>query len=289
MAAPTRHARDPVPVRLSGADAVRGFTFTLWTNDPRLAARADAAGVDRVGVDLETLGKRERQAGRGTWISEHRVEELPALAGALRRSSLFARTDPLNPGSATQVERLLELGVEVLMLPMFRRAEEVAEYAALVGRRAHLVLLLETREALADLDAIVTVPGVDELHVGINDMALALGLGNRFEVIVGEAIERVAVATRSAGIPFGFGGLGRVGDSRLPIAPDLIYAQYARLGATAALVSRAFLEPDADAVDLSTELRSSRARLAVWFARPRAELDAARDALRRAAAATAVW
>jgi len=29
------------------------FRLTLWTADPALAARADAAGVDRIGVDLD--------------------------------------------------------------------------------------------------------------------------------------------------------------------------------------------------------------------------------------------
>lgn len=46
-------------------------TLSLWTSDTALAAAADAAGVDRIGVDLETRGKDSRQAGRGTWMSPH--------------------------------------------------------------------------------------------------------------------------------------------------------------------------------------------------------------------------
>ena len=33
------------------------FRFTLITNDPALAGRADAAGVDVIGVDIERLNK----------------------------------------------------------------------------------------------------------------------------------------------------------------------------------------------------------------------------------------
>ena len=42
--------------------------------------------------------------------------------------------------------------------------------------------LLETREAVADVEAVVRVHGLDELHIGINDLALALGLRSRFSV-----------------------------------------------------------------------------------------------------------
>ncbi len=37
------------------------------------------------------------------------------------------------------------------------------------------VVMVETREALADLDAIVSTPGVDAVYVGPSDLALALG------------------------------------------------------------------------------------------------------------------
>ena len=40
--------------------------LTLWTNDPALARRADDAGIDRVGIDLDRLGKAERQQGLNT-------------------------------------------------------------------------------------------------------------------------------------------------------------------------------------------------------------------------------
>ena len=68
-------------------------------------------------------------------------------------------------------------------------------------------------------------------------------------------------------MPLGIGGIGRLADAGLPVAPDLVYAQYPRLGATAALVSRSFL---AGPCDLALEVRRSRERLA-WWAGPAAE------------------
>ena len=256
--------------------------LTLWTNDPSTARSADAAGVDRIGVDLERVGKAERQAGLGTWISPHSVDDLARLRPAVAHGRLFARVNPVHAGSGDEVESALAAGAEVLMLPMFRSATEVARFVALVAGRARVVGLLETREAVADVEAVVRVAGLDELHIGINDLALELGLPNRFGVLVSDAAERVARATADAGLRLGVGGIGRLSDTELPIAPDLLYAQYPRLGATAALLSRSFL---AGGCDLAPEIRRARERLEWWAGRPRAELDRAANDLRAALAA----
>ena len=254
-----------------------------------LARAADAAGIDRIGPDLERLGKRERQRGLGTWISPHGAECLPAMRGALSRARLFARLDPLNPGSRDQVERALEGGAEVLMQPMFRDAEEVERFVELVGGRAEIVLLLETREAAERIEEIAAVDGVGEVHIGINDLALALGMGNRFEVYDAPLTERVSEAVCSAGKRFGIGGIARVGGEDLPLPPRLLYAQYPRLGATAALISRAFTAGGIEAEQLRAEVGEARAEIGRWLeAGPRA-LELARREFRAAVAAMPGW
>lgn len=286
MAATARHPRDSVQLRqLTPGDVV----LTLWTADACLARRADAAGIDRIGVDLERLGKRERQRGRRTWISPHREEDLTAIGAALSRSALFARTDPLHDGTAEQVERLVAMRVDVLMLPMFRTAEEVERFVELVGGRARVVLLLETTEAARRIEEIAAVPGVEEVHLGLNDLSLELGLPNRFSVLATDLVDRVAAAVSARGLRFGAGGIGRVDDPGLPVPGDLIYAQFARLRASAALISRSFLAPDPRAVDLRREVDRSRRRLAEWALRPAAELEAARRELSERAGAAARW
>ena len=288
MAAPARHHRDPVPV-LARRPRPEDFVLTLWTDDPGLAARADVAGVDRIGIDVEQLGKAQRQAGRGTWISPHRVEALPALAAATSRCRLFARTNPLHSGTRAEVDALIEAGAEVLMLPMFSGADEVEHFSSVVDGRAEVVLLLELASAAEAIDDILEVEGVDEVHVGINDFSLDLGLPNRFLALTHPLTDHVAQRVRAAGMRFGIGGIGRVGDPSLPIASDLIYAQYARLGATAALIARAFIPPESSHVDLRPELGRARAELASWFAAPPERLLEARDELVRMATASGRW
>jgi len=244
-------------------------------------------GIQRIGVDLDRLGKVERQRGLGTWISPHREEDLGPLGGALKRAMLFARVDPLSRDSRRQVESVLAHGTQVLMLPMVTTADQAAEFVELVNGRARVVLLVERGEALERLDELVMVDGVDEIHIGLNDLALSLGLPNRWVILAGDALVDAGTCTRDAGLRFGLGGLGRAGDDRLPIPSDLIYAQYARTGAMAALVSRSFHA--SSGVDLGAEIDRAARRLAFWRHAPADDLQSAHEEFSRRARALSSW
>ena len=219
-------------------------------------------------------------------MSPHTLDDLEAVGGRLRRARLFVRIDPLGTHTAAQLEQALARGAEVVMLPMFSTAEEVEAFIALLAGRAEPVLLLERREAVERIAEIAAVPGVGEIHVGINDLSLELGLPNRFAVFVSDEVERVAAATHAAGLRFGIGGLGSAHDTALPIASDLVYAQHARLGSTAALIARRFGH---DGERLADAVRALRRRLAEWGASEPAELAVAQRELRRATASARVW
>lgn len=267
------------------------FVLTLWTADPRLARAADAAGVERIGIDLERLGKRERQQERGTWISPHAEEDLDALAPALTRARLFARVNPLNPDSERELESVIGRGAEVLMLPMAMDAEQAASFVRLVRQTRKtsttIVLLIEHAEALERLPEIVLVPGVDEIHIGLNDLAISLGLRNRWMALAGDLVAVAGAVTREAKLRFGPGGIGRAGDRSLPVPADLIYAEYARTGATAALLARSFFATGE--IDLNTEVARAREALDAWHHRSPEELAAAHVELGRCASRAQVW
>ena len=262
--------------------AAPAVVLTLWTDDPATARAADRAGVDRIGPDLERLGKRERQRDPAYWISPHREAALPALRATVTHGRLFARTNPFHPGWPDEAERLIGAGVEVLMLPAFRSAEEVRAALAEVAARAELVPLLETVEALAEVDAIAALDGLREVHFGLNDLALGFGLDNRFAVLRHTAVEDAAALLRARGLRVGVGGIGRAGDESLPIPSDLIYAQYARLGATGALIARSFFRglPDRPGA-LADAVTAARERFADWYRADRARLDDAAGELDR--------
>ncbi|MGH7857694.1 MAG: hypothetical protein ACREQY_10230 [Candidatus Binatia bacterium] len=256
------------------------FRLSLWTNDPGRARAADLGGVDRIGLDLETVGKAARQAGLGTWISRHTLDDLPAIRSALRRARLFVRCDPYGPHSRGQVERLVDAGVAVIMLPNFEDPDVVLRFLDLVRGRAEVVPLLERMRAAERADRLASIAEIREIHVGINDLAVDLALTHRIAVYASPVLDAIATAVTGAGKRLGIGGLGRAFDVDLPVPSDCVYAQYPRLRANGALLSRSFFRGDLPDRSIAPEVAKLRSRIRFWADRSETERAIALEALR---------
>ena len=216
------------------------------TNDPALARRCDALEGMRLFVDLERNGKAERQAERNTFISTHTLHDVGCIKAVLHRSKLMVRVNPLYPGSAAEVNAVLGQGADLLMLPMFTRAQELRDFCALVAGRRPVVALLETAQALECLPDWVGTPGLHEVYVGLNDLHLSLGRRFMFEPLALGLVDGVAQQAVAQGLRFGFGGIARL-DGGLLSGRDVL-AEHQRLGSRAVILSRTFHEgagPDA--------------------------------------------
>lgn len=212
--------------------------FFFITNSPDVARYVADNGVDRLFVDLELLGKVERQGHLATVISRHTMADVAAVRAAVPDAELMVRLNPVHPGSRTEVEGALSAGADVLMLPMFRTVREVEEFCALISRRCRLCLLVETGEAMAQIAACASVEGVDEVHIGLNDLSLDLDLGFMFQPFPLGMVDRMAAELRALNMPFGVGGLARSDEGLLP-ARRLI-GEHVRIGSTASILSRTF-------------------------------------------------
>lgn len=235
----------------------------LITNDVAIAAHAVASGVDRLFVDMETRGKEERQGHLDTHRAAHTPQDVRALRTALPEAEIMARVNPLYHGSGDEVDALIAAGADYLMLPMFRTAEEVSGFLDLVNGRAGTTLLLETPQALVRIDEILEHRArIDEIHVGLNDLHLGMGLDFMFELLAGGLIDYLARKIHGAGIRFGFGGIARVGEGMVPA--ELVLGEHVRLGSEMVILSRAFhnqattLAELQASLDLAGEIRKLR-------------------------------
>ena len=208
----------------------------LITNDSWRAKVAEQAHVDRVMVDLEIIGKRERQKNHDTLISYHQLSDVGVLRSVLRRALLMVRVNPLHDGTADEVSACVDAGADVLMLPMISHPADAKQFVQLVGKRAKVCLLLETGAALARLSDIINVSGVDEVHIGLNDLHLELKLDFMFEIISGGLIDYMAQIINRRGLKFGIGGIARLGRGLL--SPELILSECVRLGSSQVILSR---------------------------------------------------
>jgi 2-keto-3-deoxy-L-rhamnonate aldolase RhmA len=248
------------------------------TNDPTFARRCDALGGFRIFVDLERLGKAERQAGRNTFISVHAIEDVGRVKQVLRHSPLMVRVNPFNESTPAEVDAVLAQGADLLMLPMFTRARELRDFAALVAGRVPIVPLLETGAALACLQEWIATPGLTEVYMGLNDLHLSLGHRFMFEALALGLVDQVAAAARRQGLRFGFGGIARA-DEGLLAGRDVL-AEHLRLGSGSVILSRTFHRGD-DSEAFEAEVARLREAERELTQRSPAQVDA--DARRIAA------
>jgi len=212
------------------------------TNNPAVALIAQKNGVDRIWIDLEVLGKEERQKNLNTVKSHHTVEDIKKIAPLLDRAELLVRINPWNNDSENEINRVIEAGAQIVMLPMWKTVCEVEKFLAAVRGRAKTMLLLETKEAEGCLDEVLKLKGIDYIHIGLNDLHLSYGLTFMFELLSDGTVERICKKIKSAGIPYGFGGVARIGEGALP-AEKIILEHY-RLGSTCAILSRSFCDTE---------------------------------------------
>lgn len=210
----------------------------LLTSDVEYALEGQAAGVDRIFFDLEYIGKAERQRGRNTLLSYNNIEDVSKLRKVLHSSELLVRVNPINPNSIDEINKVIEYGADIVMLPMIIDAEDVRHFIKMVDGRAKTCLLLETAQALARFDEILEVDGVDEVFIGLNDMHISMDLTFMFELLAGGIVEYMADKCKKRGIPFGFGGIAKIGEGFL--RADLIIGEHYRIGSNCVILSRTF-------------------------------------------------
>lgn len=216
------------------------------TNNENVAEIAQAAGVDRIFIDMEYIGKEERQAGLDTVKSRHTIEDVKRIRRILTKAELLVRINPLHKASALygsteeEIEQVIEAGADILMLPMFKTAEDVVEFLNIVDGRARTVLLLENNIAVDNLDQILEVKGVEEIHIGLNDLHLSYGMKFMFEPLANGMVEQLGKKIQSHGIMYGFGGIARIGYGELPA--EYIIAEHYALNSQMAILSRGFCD-----------------------------------------------
>ena len=211
------------------------------TNNPQIARIAEKYSVDRMWVDLEQIGKKERQGGMNTVQSTHTIEDVQVIRNSIEgKAKLQVRVNPIYDGSKAEIDKVLKYGADIIMLPFFSTTKEVEKFIDMVAGRARTCLLLETVGAEKNLDGILEIPGIDEIHIGLNDLHLQYHMNFMFELLSNGKVEEICNKIKGKGIPYGFGGIAKLDEGMLPARH--IIAEHYRLGSTMAILSRSFYD-----------------------------------------------
>ena len=218
------------------------------TNKPTIAQIAEEAGVDWIFLDMEFIGKDVRQGGLETVQNHHTVDDVLAIRKAVTNAKVLVRVNPIHeaidgyPSSKDEINAVINAGADIVMLPYFKTVKEVRQFVNYVDNRADTCLLLETAEAAILIDEILKIPGIDMIHIGLNDLHLELGMKFMFQLLTDGVVEQLGNKIKEKGIPFGFGGIARLDTGMLPGADVL--KEHVRLGSSMVIVSRSFCNTD---------------------------------------------
>jgi 4-hydroxy-2-oxoheptanedioate aldolase len=163
-----------------------------------------AAGLDYVVIDLQHGGATEA--------------DLPAMTSAIR----LARATPIarvRHAHTADIGRALDLGCEGVIVPNVDSAAQARQVAGAVryppiGYRSmggvlaagepFCVVMAESADAVAELDATLAIDGVDGLYVGPGDLSLSLGCEpDPDDPVLNRALQRIWMACAAAGKPVG--------------------------------------------------------------------------------------
>lgn len=208
------------------------------TNDKHVAKIAERNGVDWIFVDLEINGKIERQGHLDTVISGHHIEDVKHIKSVLSKAKLLVRTNPIYQGSKTEIDQVIRYGGDIIMLPYFKYREEVEAFIDYVAGRAKVCLLLETPQAVENIDSILSIPGIDYVHIGLNDLHLGYGMKFLFELLADGTVDRICQKIKEYNLPYGFGGIAGLGKGDLKA--EYILGEHYRLGSSMVILSRSF-------------------------------------------------
>lgn len=227
------------------------------TNRPDVAVIAEKYGVDRIFVDMEFLGKAERQGGLDSVQNHHTIEDVRAVRAAVNKAEVLVRVNPIHdslkdyPSSEEEIEAVIRAGADIVMLPYFKTLEEVRRFLSIVDGRARTMLLLETKDAVEILDSILETDGIDEIHIGLNDLAMEYHKKFLFELLADGTVERLCRKMAMADKFYGFGGIASIGRGKVPA--EMIIREHYRIGSRMAILSRSFCNinkiEDLDAVE----------------------------------------
>ena len=227
-------------VELSSMAPINTFLTLMYiTNRPDVALVAEKYGVDRIWIDLETLGKEQRQRGLNTVKSDHSVSDISAIKPLLSTAEMLVRVNRWNPYSSEEIEAVINAGADLIMLPYWKTKEEVENFLNCVNGRVKTVLLLETKEAVECIDEVLKLK-FDEIHIGLNDLYLSYGMTFMFEPLADGTVEKLCEKFKKKGVPYGFGGIARLGAGML--SAEKIIMEHFRLGSTRAILSRSFCD-----------------------------------------------
>lgn len=205
--------------------------------------KAMRCGIDLVMIDLETIGKQERQSSWKTHISDGDGLSLIKAIDKHMASEILVRTEPYFENYSNHISQLYELGVRKFMIPYFSDEETVRKMLGEIPLDCHIVLLFETIRSIMRFENILQICGDRSfsVHVGLNDLSITLDVReNMFEPLLSGILNHFCHSMVIKKIDFGIGGIAQMGFNKGLYSPEFLLSTYKSKGANWVILNRSF-------------------------------------------------
>ena len=211
------------------------------TNNILEAQIVDKLAIDWIFIDLETIGKKERQSGRKTVISNHTISDVKKIKKVIKNTKILVRCNPIGSHTKNEIEEINNtFGIDMVMLPFFKTKNEVELFIELLDTsKVEPTLLIETTSAIDNLNDILKVYPFKYVHIGLNDIHIERKTSFMFEPYVDGLLEKTVKILNNNNVNFGIGGIGKIGSDLLP-TPECVINEHTRLNSSGVILSRSF-------------------------------------------------
>jgi len=210
--------QNPVKKALKEGQVVIGTTITVA--NPDVAASMAASGFDFLWIEMEH-SPLTLETVRNMILATRGLKAVPFTRVPVNQPWLAKRV--LDIGSVgvifpfTSSRELAAQAVAACKYPPAgirgyspglaanRWGMSAAEYVRWANENVVVVPIIEQKEAVEKIEEIASVPGIDVLFIGVNDLSFSLGMGGQVNhPVVQEAVARIAAAGRKYSLPLGY-------------------------------------------------------------------------------------
>lgn len=221
------------------------FNYIAITNVVEDALVLDRCGVQQIMVDTENLGKEDRQAGLNTVINAHKVDDVFKIKNSGVKAKVICRINGYNRNIYYEIDQAVNAGADILMLPMIQNIDNFKAIIGHINYRVSVLPLIETPYSIFKLKEIIEIAKPGQIHFGLNDLFISMGMKNLFEVLVSPIFASALNFVKDKVELIGIGGIG---DPLIQqrITPELLINEYKLLGSRSVILSRSFFSKGYD-------------------------------------------
>jgi 2-keto-3-deoxy-L-rhamnonate aldolase RhmA len=209
---------NPVKRALREGKTVIGVTITAANVD--VAASLANAGFDFLWIEMEH-SPLTLETVRSMILATRGLKAVPITRVPVNEPWMAKRV--LDMGSLgvifpfTETRALAEQAVRSCKYPPLgirgfgpglataRWGMNTPDYVKFANENVLVVTIIEQKQAVEHIEEIASVPGVDVLFIGVNDLSFSLGVGGKLsDPLVENAVNKILAAGKKYGVPVGY-------------------------------------------------------------------------------------